>query len=1150
MDDNQDDDCSDCSLDSLGSVDDVDDSDDSPNTLDLTSGDFSPINTQLFSVLAYNINSITSAFKKDQLESMAHNLNLDIIALTETKLNDSVQESVYTIPGYTIINKNRDRRGGGVMLYIRDDHAFIRLEKIEMKEHISVDCIVNGKKINVNVIYRPPSRTTEAQTSKEEDDKFIKDIDKTLGKIRSHRASTKIICGDLNFGDIYNFHGGLNGKPLDNTAAPIFMEKGFVELIDIPTRKVGMSTSLIDLIFVNKTDDVVLTATTPPIADHSGTFISMNTLTFKKPPKKFVKYDYDTANWDGIEDKLQLLNNKFQYDDSIELSQDTIDNMALEFSATLIKMKNDHIPHKPVTIFEKDKPWLDSTTRRKLTKKNRAFKVYSKAIDQIKRNNTQTKADNDKAKKLFDKYKEKKKDFEYTARKSKQTYFNGLKKILSNPDVPSKKKFTMLNRLTNTGKDANIPPLIDNDQVINDPLKKAQIFNKFFASKSKIQGKNETPPKLDPIPTISDLDDITTSHYQIGQLIKSMKTADFSPCGIPSKFIKLLYHRFGSKITRPISNLLNSIFKSGHYPSTWKTSHITPVYKRKGAKTDKKSWRPISILPTLSKICESIVHHRLLAHLIDNNIITDRQAAYLPKDSTTNQLLYMVHQIKLSWSRKQISHACFLDISSAFDAVWHSALLEKLSQINVTNSPFRLLKSYLSNRSACTVVDGKISDCLPVEAGVPQGSRLGPLLFILFINDIISDLESTPQIFADDTTLLTSGEETYETTSLLNRDLAKIAIWAKKWKVKFNSDKTKDMIFSKKIINNSLPLIFDGYFADRCGKHRHLGITLTPDLSWDTHINNIIKQVNLKLSMMYSVRQLSRQTLDVMFKMHIRSCIDYCIQVFGNSINETQIAKLDKLQHRAAKVTTQVMKFTSKEKLFLDLGWENYKTRIEYLSLCLFQKIHTYETRPQIRECMPPLNHNFNSTRSQRYYNNYPVRDTDFNNSFFPKTVRSWNNLPIYLRNLSIGEFKIELAEVMKPKKIRLNNVGSKFGNSIHTQLRLNCSQLNSHLYSFGLSLTPNCLCQVQETTKHFLLDCFMYSNERNELFEKLTGVLERKNTDKYSKSELLHILLHGEKPEIYEKYSHNRLIFRYVQDFLFKTKRLVYKSKNQYVPS
>ena len=137
----------------------------------------------------------------------------------------------------------------------------------------------------------------------------------------------------------------------------------------------------------------------------------------------------------------------------------------------------------------------------------------------------------------------------------------------------------------------------------------------------------------------------------------------------------------------------------------------------------------------------------------------------------------------------------------------------------------------------------------------------------------------------------------------------------------------------------------------------------------------------------------------------------------------------------------------------------------------------------------------------------------------------------------------------MKPKKHRLHNIGSKFGNSIHTQIRLNCSQLNSHLYSFGLSSTPNCLCQVQETTKHYLLDCFLYSIERNELFDKLKGVLERKHTDNYSKTELLQILLQGEKPEIYEKYSHNKLIFKYVQDFLIKTKRLVFKSRNQYIP-
>ena len=284
------------------------------------------------------------------------------------------------------------------------------------------------------------------------------------------------------------------------------------------------------------------------------------------------------------------------------------------------------------------------------------------------------------------------------------------------------------------------------------------------------------------------------------------------------------------------------------------------MYKRKGAKTDKNNWRPISILPTLSKLCESVVHNRILRHLLDNNIITEKQAAYLPKDSTTNQLLYIVHHIKTGWTKKKISHACFLDISAAFDAVWHNALLAKLKQINIKGKPLNLLKSYLNNRKAKTVVDGAESSEQPVDAGVPQGSRLGPLLFILFINDIINDLESTPHIFADDTTLITTGDNALETSNLLNRDLKKVSAWATKWKVTFNAGKTKDLIFSKKAPDYPQPLTFNNTPVDRVTSHKHLGVILTHNLSWDEHLNSIIKQVNLKLSMISNVRLLSRRS--------------------------------------------------------------------------------------------------------------------------------------------------------------------------------------------------------------------------------------------------------------------------------------------------
>ena len=136
-------------------------------------------------------------------------------------------------------------------------------------------------------------------------------------------------------------------------------------------------------------------------------------------------------------------------------------------------------------------------------------------------------------------------------------------------------------------------------------------------------------------------------------------------------------------------------------------------------------------------------------------------------------------------------------MSSAFDAVWHRGLLAKLEQINISGSVYQLFSSYLHERNAVTVIDGHIFAELPLMAGVPHGSKLGPLLSIIFLNDIVTNLESTPYLYADDTTLIARASSTYETTNILNRDLAKIYIWALTWKVTFNASKSKDIIFSK-----------------------------------------------------------------------------------------------------------------------------------------------------------------------------------------------------------------------------------------------------------------------------------------------------------------------------------------------------------------
>ena len=201
------------------------------------------------------------------------------------------------------------------------------------------------------------------------------------------------------------------------------------------------------------------------------------------------------------------------------------------------------------------------------------------------------------------------------------------------------------------------------------------------------------------------------------------------------------------------------------------------------------------------------MHDRLVKHCIENDIITEKQAAYLKGDSTVSQLLYIVHNIRNSWGNKNITQGLFLDVSSAFDKVWHNGLLEKLAQIGVEDIFLNTVRSYLTGRRQVVVVDGVKSETLEVKAGVPQGSRLGPLLFIIYMNDIVSDIESDILIFADDTSLMASGPDPAITAAQLNRDLVKISNWATKWKVEFNGSKSKDIIFSNKYLNNSPPLL-------------------------------------------------------------------------------------------------------------------------------------------------------------------------------------------------------------------------------------------------------------------------------------------------------------------------------------------------------
>ena len=373
-----------------------------------------------------------------------------------------------------------------------------------------------------------------------------------------------------------------------------------------------------------------------------------------------------------------------------------------------------------------------------------------------------------------------------------------------------------------------------------------------------------------------------------------------------------------------------------------------------------------------------------------------------------------------------------MDVSAAFDKCWHKGLLAKLKQVKVENSCYSLFESYLSNRVQCTVVDGVKSKFQEIKAGIPQGSKLGPLLWLLYVNDIIDGIESEILLFADDTCCFATGIDPAETAMILNRDLEKLKIWASRWKVTFNPSKSKDIIFSeKKVLFNSPPLVLDNSFVERVHEHKHLGIYLSSTLCWTRQVYETCLRANRKLAVLRSIKYLKRSTLDLLYKVCVRSTIEYGLVLYWHTLKPTQKAQISRIQYRGAKICSGALHFTSQLRLEQDLSWESIDSRARFLGLSIFHKIHLGAARPLIKSCMPEINSN--NTRSAGLYKKTKYFSQKYNNSFFPLFSEYWSKLGLNLRSeQDILLFKENLKLSFKPKRQKHYAYGDKHTNALH----------------------------------------------------------------------------------------------------------------------
>ena len=390
-------------------------------------------------------------------------------------------------------------------------------------------------------------------------------------------------------------------------------------------------------------------------------------------------------------------------------------------------------------------------------------------------------------------------------RKAKNSYYEKLNADLCDQSISSKKWWGLVKQVyDNNNKSLFSSALMENGVLITDSLDKARIFNEFFATQTNLDGADNIPPDIESFQSSIYISNIVASAQEVYSLMKNVDiTKACGHDGVGNKIIQLCCEGFCEFFT----NFINLSFALGKFPFQWKLANVIPLFKKDDRQL-KNNYRPVSLLPSLSKICEKIVFARLYDFLLDIGFLYKYQSGFRPGDSTINQLIYIIHQIYLAFESGKEVRVVFLDISKAFDKVWHAGLLKKLEALGVRDPLLSWIESYLFNRKQRVVVEGQSSEWANINAGVPQGSVLGPLLFLIYINDLTNELISNPFIYADDTMLFEVVENVDVSAANLNDDLNRISHWSNKWLVTMNPSKCRSLVFSLKRVKKELNQFF------------------------------------------------------------------------------------------------------------------------------------------------------------------------------------------------------------------------------------------------------------------------------------------------------------------------------------------------------
>ena len=1013
---------------------------------------------RLISVCHANVRSIKGLNRFDNLKcELAH--NFDVITLSETWLSKYDKSCDYDIDGYQQFRRDRadgETGYGGIMAYVMNNIPCKRRVDLESPyiEGMWLEISLPSFKLFTFVVYRAGNSTNSD---------YWKIFQENIDNVRSLLNPKILITGDLNADP-----GTRQGKNLENFTDVNSLTQHVLE----PTRITLNSSSLLDVFLTNFPSLVKEVKVYAPIGSSDHCMISLKIDMKRKKKKAYIRrmWEFKKANFELYRDKIRDTDweecfNKYD-----------IDEICKSVNENILSAANEAIPNRMVTVRPNDKPWFTGNLRRLLRKKHRLFKRFKSKRDTIS----------------WESFSNIRNEYKDEIELAKKVYNDTRYSQLADEGIRNGKKWwTLLKQVYNgNDKSESIPPLQTDNNIITDDEEKAEIFNQFFKKASEIDESNATIPDTILINTNPTLSSINVTYNDVKDQIETLKTNKAYGHDLLSP---LFYKEAGDTLISVLQRLFNMSLSTGVFPATWKKANIIPLHK-KGCSSDVKNYRPVSLLCVGAKIFERIVFKYMYNFMKENFVINDFQSGFQSGRSTVTQLVELYHQFCNAIDQKKEVRVVFLDIKKAFDKVWHRGLIHKLRLCGINGNLLKWLESYLRDREQRVVINGQHSEWDKTGAGVPQGSVLGPLLFLIYINDITSVINfSNIRLFADDTCLFIEVDNREDALEKIESDLSCIETWAKNWLIHFAPDKTKTMTISfKKDANKNSAIHFMGHEIEEVIAHKYLGLWFTKNLSWNPHISNVEVQARKKLNMILPLKfKLDRKTLELLFNVFVSSSMYYGVEVWGGSY-DSHLLKLEQIVVDGMRLVTGATQRSNISKLYDDTGWQSVQDHRDYAMLLLMFKMKNGLVPNYLINLMPKENRdvvkrNLRSNTNLRL----PLAKSELvRRSFIPFTVKLWNKLTSDQRSCkSIKLFKSEI----KTEKITniLYYYGQRWPSIHHSRIRLGCSSLNFDLY-YNLHIpdvSPQCICgNGTEDARHYFMSCDQYNDIRKPLKDLLVN--------------------------------------------------------------